>query len=316
MACSSSPETKSFGTESKMKPKGAPCIQPVWPVKTSSVRIPAARQASSRKRAVVRLPSAQSVPSTAMRGAPTVRILPSQKWRSRAAGGPAHVADRHALLRGGGGERGVVGQKLVEPVDDRHAGVDRLEKKRPQARRHPPAGRGDAHDAEVGLHGEGLERPGDRGVHGDAAAHAVEHLAGVAPGHGRVDHGEDLVAVGAADQAVSGLAARGREQSVADDDRGPIHRGAFYATNPGRSAAGVNCRGGVPSGGETTHRFGRARRLAGLRLLAFRRRRPLSLQRGHARRGSTSSSVAIRGRSTAWPGRPSRSGRRTPQRCR
>ena len=44
--------------------------------------MPAARQASSRKRAVVRLPSAQSVPSTAMRGAPTVRIVPSQKWRS------------------------------------------------------------------------------------------------------------------------------------------------------------------------------------------------------------------------------------------
>ena len=65
-------------------------------------RIPAARQASSRKRAVVRLPSAQSVPSTAMRGAPTVRIRPLQKCSSVRRRGPAHVADRHALAFGRG----------------------------------------------------------------------------------------------------------------------------------------------------------------------------------------------------------------------
>jgi hypothetical protein len=156
----------------------------------------------------------------------------------RAAGGPAHVADRHALLRGRGGERGVVGEKLVEPVDDGHAAVDRLEEERPQPGRHAAARSGHSHDAEVGLHCEGVERLGDRGVHGYAAAHAIEHLARVAAGGGHVDQPEDLVAVGAADQAVRGLAARGREQSVADDDRGAIHRGAFYATKRRRRAPG------------------------------------------------------------------------------
>ena len=154
IACSSSPETKSLGTESKMNPKGAPCIQPVWPVKTSSVRIPAARQASSRKRAVVRLPSAQSVPSTAMRGAPTVRISPLQKCRSvrRAVRRTSRIVT--PLRAAAAASAGVVGEELVQPVDDRHAGVDRLEEERPQPGRHAAARGRDADDAEVGLRGE------------------------------------------------------------------------------------------------------------------------------------------------------------------
>ena len=58
---------------------------------------------------------------------------------------------------------------------------------------------------------------------------------------------------------------------------------AHFMRRIGGAGSGVNCREGVPSGGETTHGFGRARRLAGLRRLALRRRRPLPLQRGNAR---------------------------------
>ena len=137
IACSSSPETKSFGTESKMNPKGAPCIQPVRPVKTSWCLV-AARQASSRKRAVVRLPSAQSVPRTAMRGAPTVRIRPLQKCRSRRRA-VRRTSRIVTPLRSAAAANGVVGEELVESVDDGHAGVDRLEEqgRRPGVTRPP-----------------------------------------------------------------------------------------------------------------------------------------------------------------------------------
>ena len=206
-----------------MNPNGAPCIQPVWPVKISSVFRPARRQASSRKRAVVRLPRAQSVPRTAMRGAATSRMSPLQKWSSVRFAVLRTSVIVTPLRRGGGGQLGVVGDELVQTIDDRHSERDGFGEQAAQARRHAAARGRDADDAEVRSGSEGAKRLRKSREDRDAARPAVEHLSGVAAGGRGVDDAEDAVAVRPTHEAVGGLSVGGVEEAVADDERGPIH---------------------------------------------------------------------------------------------
>ena len=143
-----------------------------------------------------------------MRGAADREDLAAPEVELRARRRPANVADRDSPARGLGGEGRIVGEELVETVDDRHPRRDRLGQQAAQARRHAAARGRDADDAEVGLLGQRAQRFGDRGEDRDAAAHAVEHLARVAAGRRRVDDGDDAVALRAAHEPVRRLRVR------------------------------------------------------------------------------------------------------------
>ena len=87
MAPSISPATKSQGSESSTMPYRPPCIQPVWPVWIISAEVPASRSAATSRRDVVRLPTMQSVPSTATRVARRSVTSPVQYRSGRWVGG-------------------------------------------------------------------------------------------------------------------------------------------------------------------------------------------------------------------------------------
>ncbi|HOK19587.1 MAG TPA: D-cysteine desulfhydrase family protein, partial [Thermosynergistes sp.] len=70
-ASSSRPDTKSSGTASMTNPCRAPCSSPVWPVAIISTRRPRRSSSLTSDTSVVRLPTSQSVPSTARRGTVT-----------------------------------------------------------------------------------------------------------------------------------------------------------------------------------------------------------------------------------------------------
>ena len=65
--------------ESIMTPYFAPCIQAVWPVPTNNAVTPVLINPCTMRQAVVRLPTAESVPNTAIFKDFTVSVFPFKK---------------------------------------------------------------------------------------------------------------------------------------------------------------------------------------------------------------------------------------------
>ena len=163
---------------------------------------------------------AESVPSTAMRGQVHLGDAAAEHVQVLLGLGLAHVVDGHAVGEGDGHELGVLGEELVEAVDQAHAPRHGVEHQRPLVRREHAAGGGDAED-------EGVDRVADEaqglievGADRDVVRLAAEDLAGVEAGLRAVEHGHDLVALGVADEAVGGLAVLLAEVGLAVDDGG------------------------------------------------------------------------------------------------
>ncbi len=135
--------------------------------------------------AVVRLPMAPSVPSTAMRGQVTSAMRPVNMRRSLLGRRPAHVEDLDAGEGGGGGELRIVVEELVEAVDDAHAEGDGVEHDGALVGGQHPAGGAMPKMKKSGSGGGPPERVGQVTAHGDAVGFAVEHVAGVSSRLGR-----------------------------------------------------------------------------------------------------------------------------------
>ncbi len=115
----------------------------------------------------------------------------------------------------------------MQAVDDRKTPLDGLEKNGLDFRRQVPAVRRDAHDGEVRLRWQLGERLGERGEDRDPPRTAVQNLACVAPGCGRIDDADDPIAVRAAHQAVRRLTGDLRVGAAAENQSRAVHGGAL-----------------------------------------------------------------------------------------
>ncbi len=161
---------------------------------------------------------------------------------------PADVEDGDAREQRRGGELDVVGEELVQPVDDVHAAGDALEQHEPLSGREQSVGGGDAADQVVGHRAVGGDGGVEIGHDRDARRGPVEHVTGVAAGERAVDDAHDLVALAAAHEAVGGLAVLLAELALAVDDRrdGAVRQrcGALGVRDrSGRDCSGRDCSG-------------------------------------------------------------------------
>ena len=132
----------------------------------------------------------------------------------------AHVQDAHAVRRLGRRELRVVVEELVQAIDDAHAPTHGGEHDAALQRREHAAQGGHAEDEEVRYAPGEDDRVRHVGADRDAVRLVVEIRAGVEPGLGTVDHGQDLVLLRVTHQAVRGLAVTGTEEGLAVDDGG------------------------------------------------------------------------------------------------
>ena len=181
--------------------------------------MPRSLRAWTSRVAVVRLPIAPSVPSTAMRGQVTSKMRPENSVQVLLVLGAAHVGDRHAGEQRGGDELGVVVEELVQPVDDVHAAGDAVEQH--DALRRPRAGRRPARGRRSGSRAPGRRarwpRPGVAST-GMPLGVPSRNCPASSTGPSAVDDAEDLVLLRVADQPVGGLAVLLAELALAVDD--------------------------------------------------------------------------------------------------
>ena len=188
--------------------------------------MPRAFSAWTSKVAVVRLPIAPSVPSTAIRGQVTSKIRPENRCRSFLAFGRRTSVMVTPAITAGRDELGVVVEELVQAVDDVHAAGDAVEQHDPLLVRQQAVGRRQAADQVVRYAAGVRDGLGERRQHRDAVGGAVEELPGIDAGLAAVDDAEDLVLLRVPDQAVGGLAVLLAELALAVDDRGGTSRAA------------------------------------------------------------------------------------------
>jgi hypothetical protein len=136
----------------------------------------------------------------------------------------ANVADHGAAGLGGRPELWIFAERLVQAAVHVDSETERFGERRPDLGRQHPAVGGHPQDQVVGLFRKTRHRFAEVRVHGNARRCPIEHLAGVAAGVGSVDDADHLVAIGAADQPVRGLADRRVEVPVADHQRRSVHR--------------------------------------------------------------------------------------------
>ena len=221
---STSPEQNCGTRASRATPYLPPWMIVVWPVPTMTALMPRSFSACTSRVAVVRLPTAPSVPSTAIRGQVTSKMRPENSLRSFLSCGRRTSVIVTPRQQAGGHELGVVVEEVVQAVDDVHAPGDAVEQHDPLGRREQAVGRRHSAD-QVVRHLPGVrDGLGQAGEHRDAVGGAVEDLAGVGAGLPAVDDAEDLVLLGVADQPVGGLAVLLAELALAVDDGRAAHR--------------------------------------------------------------------------------------------
>ncbi len=155
----------------------------------------------------------------------TSSILPEKKCSRLIGGGLRTSRISHLVLPGEGGDLGVLGEEVVQPAVHVEPLADGGHHVGAGCRGQAPAVRGEA-DHQVGRRCAVGSGPGQRRVdvfeHRDPFWGTVQQLAGVLPGVAAVHHGEDRVAVGAADQPVGRLAVGRAKSALAINDCVPF----------------------------------------------------------------------------------------------
>ena len=185
--------------------------------------IPRSLSARVRMTAVVRLPMAPSVPSTAMRGQVTVSIAPVNMRRSFLGRGrrtssistpylaAAAVNSRSSFRNSCRPLTMYMPRRMASSTTPRWCGESRpLSGATPRMKKS-----GTRPASAMAVREVGADR--------DAVRDVVEVLAGVGSRLRAVDHREDLVLLGVAHQAVGGLAVGGAEERLGVDDCGLAH---------------------------------------------------------------------------------------------
>src|SRR3990172_3469482 len=143
--------------------------------------------------------------------------------------GAPHIPDAHAVRPRQPGKFGIIAEELVQSRIDVQTGPQRCSDDGSIALRQTSAVGGQADD-EVLDPLPDLQRLFEGTKDRYAARLTIQNLPGILPGPGAVDHPEDAVPIGVADESVGRFATGSAEGPLAQDDCGPIHRTLVHSS--------------------------------------------------------------------------------------